>query len=128
MLGVDGPWTAIGGGLLSPLGWVSNGRTVERRLEAIGGLAASGDQGAATLPSVVRWWRFDAEEDPRAPKARFEVAASPLPWYAPAWAGEWLIWVEAASPGDTDLWAHGPRSNDAVPFATGPGLQHRPTA
>lgn len=123
-LGVDGPWTAVAGGLLSPSGWFSGGRTAPRRLEAIGPLGSDGNEVVATLPSVVRWWPFDPAEDPKAPGVRFEASASPLPWYAPAIAGEWLVWVEAASPGDSDLWAHGPGSNDAVPFAAGPGLQH----
>jgi hypothetical protein len=123
-LGVDGPWTAVGGGLLSPFGWFSGGRTAIRHIEAIGPLASDGTRVLATLPSVVRWWPFNPAEDPKASGVRFEASASPLPWYPPAIAGDWLVWVEAASPGDSDLWAHPPGSNDAVPFATGPGLQH----
>jgi hypothetical protein len=123
-LGADGPWTAIAGGLLSPSGWVSAGKLVKRPFEARGGLASGDGEVAVTLPTLVQWWRFDPKEDPKTGMARFEVAASPLPWYAPAWSGGWLVWVQAGSPGDFDLFAHGPGSNDAVPFAVGPGLQH----
>ncbi len=123
-LGGAGPWVEVGGGLLSPTGWAVGGRWIERRIEALGGLAAADGKVAATTAAAVRWWAFDPNEQPGTSVTRFEVQAAPLPWYAPAWADGWLVWVEQAGAGDFDLVAHGPASNDAVRFAGGAGRQH----
>ena len=56
-----------------------------------------------------------------------EIAAQPRGWYAPAWWGEDIIWVEDDGAGGEDLWMYSLRDGARI-FRGGPLDQRHPIA